>query len=207
MQLWRPAGATRLIDGRLCDADPSLSHNFSYDLVMPPPFTAARSVVTIEPMVPDDWPDVSSIYIEGIATGNATFETLAPTWEVWDRDHLPFARLVARLDGAIAGWAALARRSRRMSFAGVAELSVYVAAWARGKRVGSKLIEMAIKESEKFGTWTLQGSIIRGNEASLKMVEAAGFRQVGHRERIGKINGQWKDTILVERRSKVVGVD
>jgi phosphinothricin acetyltransferase len=173
-----------------------------------PAFVAkANSIITIEPMVPDDWPDVSSIYIEGIATGNATFETLAPTWEVWDRDHLPFSRMVARLGGAVAGWAALARRSRRTSFAGVAELSIYVAAWARGKRVGSELINAAIRESEKFGVWTLQGSIIRDNVASLKMVEAAGFRQVGYRERIGRINGQWKDTILVERRSKVVGTE
>lgn len=166
-----------------------------------------HSAITIEPMVRDDWPDVSSIYIEGIATGNATFETLQPTWEIWDRDHLPFGRMVARLGGAIAGWSALARRSRRTSFAGVAELSIYVAAWARKKHVGSELIQAAIRESEKFGVWTLQGSIIRGNEASLKLVETAGFRQVGYRERIGKINGQWKDTILVERRSKVVGID
>jgi phosphinothricin acetyltransferase len=173
-----------------------------------PAFVAkAGSIITIDPMVPDDWPDVSSIYIEGIATGNATFETLAPTWEVWDRDHLPFSRMVARLDGAGAGWAALARRSRRTSFAGVAELSIYVAAWARSKRVGSELIQAAISESEKFGVWTLQGSIIRDNVASLKMVEAAGFRQVGYRERIGRINGHWKDTILVERRSKVVGTE
>src|SRR3954469_3183834 len=174
---------------------------------MPASTAQVRSAISIEPMVPEDWPDVSSIYIEGIATGNATFETLQPTWEIWDRDHLPFCRLIARLDGAVAGWAALARRSRRTAFSGVAELSVYVAAWARSKQVGSALIQAAIRESEKFGVWTLQGSIIRGNEASLKLVEAAGFRQVGHRERIGKINGVWKDTILVERRSKVVGVD
>jgi L-amino acid N-acyltransferase YncA len=158
-------------------------------------------------MVPDDWPDVSSIFLEGIATGNATFETLPPTWDDFDRAHLPFGRLVARFEGAVAGWTALARRSHRTAYAGVAELSVYVAGWARGKRVGSALIRAAIAESEKFGIWTLQGSIIRGNVASLRMVEAAGFRQVGYRERIGKINGQWKDTILVERRSKVVGID
>jgi len=158
-------------------------------------------------MVPEDWPDVSSIFLEGIATGNATFETLPPTWDDFDRSHLPFSRLIARLDGAVAGWAALARRSRRTAFAGLAELSVYVAAWARGKRVGSALIAEAIQRSERYGVWTLQGSIIRGNEASLKMVESAGFRQDGYRERIGKINGQWKDTILVERRSKVVGND
>ncbi len=176
-------------------------------LAMPAIPAQSRTVIAIEPMVPDDWPDVSSIYIEGIATGNATFETLQPTWEIWDRDHLPFCRMVARLDGAVAGWAALARRSKRTAFAGVAELSIYVAAWARRKRVGSELVQAAIKESEKFGVWTLQGSVIRGNIASLKMVEAAGFRQVGYRERIGKIGGVWKDTILVERRSKVVGND
>jgi L-amino acid N-acyltransferase YncA len=187
---------------------PSPPLAISYDpLIMAASSASVRSVVSIEPMVSEDWPDVSSIYIEGIATGNATFETLQPTWEIWDRDHLPFARLVARLDGAVAGWTALARRSRRTAFAGVAELSIYVAAWARSRRVGSALIDAAIRESEKYGVWTLQGSIIRGNVASLKMVEAAGFRQVGHRERIGKINGVWKDTMLVERRSKVVGVE
>ncbi len=158
-------------------------------------------------MVPDDWPDVSSIYIEGIATGNATFETLAPTWEVWDREHLPFGRMIARLDGASAGWAALSRRSHRSAYAGVGELSIYVAAWARGRRVGSTLIAAAIKESERYGIWTLQGSIMADNAASLKLVESAGFRQVGCREKIGKQLGKWRDTVLVERRSKVVGVD
>ena len=166
-----------------------------------------RPLVSIDRMIPEDWPDVSSIFLEGIATGIATFETLPPTWEVFDRMHLPFCRLVARLDGSMAGWAALARRSRRSAYAGVAELSIYVAAWARGKRVGSTLIDAVIPESEKYGIWTLQGSIFAENTASLKLVEAAGFRQVGRRERIGKSNGKWRDTILVERRSKIVGVD
>lgn len=168
---------------------------------------AARSAVTIEQMVPEDWPDVSSIFLEGIATGVATFETLPPNWEVWDREHLPFCRLAARHEGTIAGWAALSRRSRRTAYAGVAELSIYVAAWARAKGVGSALIYAAITESEKFGIWTLQGSIMADNIASLKLVEAAGFRQVGFREKIGKQGGKWRDTILVERRSKTVGVD
>ncbi|HWR17661.1 MAG TPA: GNAT family N-acetyltransferase [Terriglobales bacterium] len=167
----------------------------------------SRSPITIEPMTADDWPDVSSIFLEGIATGNATFEILPPNWEEFDRSHLPFCRLVARYDGAIAGWAALARRSRRSAYAGVAELSVYVASWARGKRVGSALISAVIPLSEKYGIWTLQGSIMEENVASLKMVEAAGFRQVGFRERIGKQLGKWRNTILVERRSKVVGID
>jgi phosphinothricin acetyltransferase len=166
-----------------------------------------RSSVTIENMVPEDWPDVSAIFLEGIATGVATFETLPPTWEVFDRDHLPFCRLIARHEGQIAGWAALSRRSRRSAYAGVAELSVYVAAWARAKGVGSALIEAAIRESERFGIWTLQGSIMSDNVASLKLVESAGFRQVGFREKIGKQGGKWRDTILVERRSKTVGVD
>src|SRR4051812_35424236 len=175
--------------------------------VMTASHATARSAVTIEPMVPEDWPDVSSIFLEGIATGVATFETLPPNWETWDREHLPFCRLVARHDGAIAAWAALSRRSRRSAYAGVAELSIYVAAWARAKGVGSALIEAAIKESERFGVWTLQGSIMADNIASLKLVEAAGFRQVGVREKIGKQGGKWRDTILVERRSKTIGVD
>jgi phosphinothricin acetyltransferase len=167
----------------------------------------SRRSVTIEPMLKEDWPDVSSIFLEGIATGVATFETLPPNWEAWDREHLPFCRLVARHEGAIAGWAALSRRSRRTAYSGVAELSIYVAAFARAKRVGSVLIDAAIRESERFGIWTLQGSIMADNIASLKMVESAGFRQVGHREKIGKQGGKWRDTVLVERRSKTVGVD
>ena len=172
-----------------------------------PAQAAARSALAIDQMVPEDWPDVSSIFLEGIATGVATFETLPPNWETWDREHLPFCRLIARHGGAVAGWAALSRRSRRTAYAGVAELSIYVAAWARAKGVGSALIEAAITESERFGIWTLQGSIMADNIASLKLVEAAGFRQVGVREKIGRQGGKWRDTILVERRSKTVGVD
>jgi L-amino acid N-acyltransferase YncA len=171
------------------------------------PLASVRPLITIEPMISDDWPDVSSIFLEGIATGIATFETLPPTWEVFDRLHLPFCRVVARYEGSIAGWAALARRSQRSAYSGVAELSIYVAAWSRGKGVGSTLINAVIRESEKFGIWTLQGSIFPENKASLKLVESAGFRQVGTRERIGKSNGQWRDTILVERRSKTIGLD
>jgi L-amino acid N-acyltransferase YncA len=171
------------------------------------PQKVPRSDIHIDSMYSVDWPDVSSIYIDGIATGNATLETLAPTWEEWDRLHLPFGRLVAREGRTIAGWAALSRVSQRMVYAGVAELSVYVAGWARGKRVGSALIDAAIAVSERSGIWMLQGSIFPENEASLKMVEAAGFRQVGRRERIGKLMGQWRDVILVERRSKIVGTE
>lgn len=158
-------------------------------------------------MVPGDWPNVSSIYLEGIATGNATFETLEPTWDEWDRSHLPFGRLVARHGRTISGWAALSRISQRIAYKGVAELSVYVAGWARGRGVGSALMKAAIEAAERAGIWTVQGSIFAENKASLRMCEAAGFRQVGHRERIGKLGGKWKDTILVERRSKRVGLE
>ena len=162
--------------------------------------------VNVDTMAAADWPDVSAIYIEGIATGNATFETLAPTWEEWDRSHLPFGRLVARQGRTIAGWAAMSRVSQRSCYAGVAELSVYVASWARGQRVGSALMHTAIADSEKHGIWMLQGSVFAENVASLRLCEAAGFRQVGRRDRIGQSRGKWRDTILVERRSKIIGV-
>ncbi len=163
--------------------------------------------IHIDAMVPADWPNVSSIYLEGIASGNATFETLAPTWEEWDRAHLPFARLVARQGRTISGWAALSRVSQRTAYRGVAEMSVYVASWARGQRVGSELMKAAIEEAERAGIWTLQGSIFSENNASLRMCEAAGFRQVGYREKIGKLGGKWRDTVIVERRSKIVGTE
>ncbi len=158
-------------------------------------------------MSPVDWANVASIYLEGIATGNAIFETLAPTWEEWDRIHLPFCRLVARQGRTIAGWAALSRVSQRSCYAGVAELSVYVAGWARGHRVGSALMKAAVEASERAGIWTLQGAVFPENKASLQMCLAAGFREVGVRERVGKAMGKWRDTIIVERRSEKVGND
>jgi phosphinothricin acetyltransferase len=161
--------------------------------------------VHVDAMVSADWANVSSIYLEGIATGNATFETLAPTWDEWDRMHLPYGRLVAREGRTISGWTALSRVSQRACYAGVAELSVYVAGWARGKRVGSALMKAAVEAAERAGIWTLQGSVFAENVASLKLCEAAGFRQVGVREKIGKSGGKWRDTVLVERRSKRVG--
>ncbi len=171
---------------------------------MPSTQPAART--KIDAMAAADWPDVSAIYLEGIATGNATFETLAPSWDEFDRAHLPFARLVARQGRTMAGWVALSKVSNRSCYAGVAEMSVYVANWARGKRVGTALMRAAIKEAERHGIWTLQGAIFAENQASLRLCESAGFRQVGYRERIGQSQGKWRDTIVVERRSKVVGV-
>ncbi len=169
--------------------------------------TRAPRAISVDAMVASDWPDVSAIYLEGIATGNATFETLAPTWEQWDRTHLPVGRLVARNGRTIAGWVALSRVSQRSCYAGVAEMSVYVATWARGQGVGDALMKAAIKASEDAGIWTLQGVVFPENKASLRLCEGNGFRVVGYHERIGKRDGIWRDTVLVERRSKAVGVE
>jgi phosphinothricin acetyltransferase len=160
----------------------------------------------IEPMRPADWAPVRAIYLEGIATGNATFETDAPAWDAWDAAHLAQPRLVAR-DGAgeIVGWAAVTPVSGRCVYAGVGDLSVYVAAAARGKGVGRALLQALIEGSERAGLWTLQAGIFPENEASLALHRGCGFRDVGRRERIGKINGVWRDVLLLERRSPKVG--
>ena len=169
--------------------------------------SAARTPVIVDQMVPADWPNVSAIYLEGIRTGNATFETLAPNWEQWDRMHLPSGRLVARRGKSIAGWAALSRVSQRKCYEGVAELSIYVATWARGEGVGDALMKAAISAAEAAGIWTLQGSVFPENKSSLALCARNSFREVGRREKIGKREGQWRDTILVERRSGKVGID
>ena len=153
-----------------------------------------------------DWHRVRSIYLEGIATGNATFETRAPDWKLWDSSHLPQCRLVARAGGTtIAGWAALRPVSTRRAYAGVAEVSVYVAASFRGLGIGQRLLDALIGCSEQHGIWTLQAGILLENTSSLVLHQRCGFREVGRRERIGKLNGIWRDVVLLERRSKVVG--
>jgi phosphinothricin acetyltransferase len=161
----------------------------------------------IAEMAPADWEKVRAIYVQGIASGQATFEVDAPTWDEWDAAHHPFARLVARLDDRIVGWAALSPVSRRPCYAGVAEVSVYVAADHRGQRIGRQLLLAAIAESERRGIWTLQGATFAENDASLRLQRACGFREIGRRERIGQLHGIWRDTVLMERRSPVVGVD
>ncbi|MBX6313684.1 MAG: N-acetyltransferase [Isosphaeraceae bacterium] len=163
--------------------------------------------LTIDAMVPADWEAVRAIYGEGIASGNATFETAVPSWEQWDGAHLRAGRLVARSAGRVVGWAALSPVSARPVYAGVAEVSLYVAAASRGQGVGTALLRALIEASEQAGIWTLQGSIFPENTASLALVQASGFREVGRRERIGQRDGVWRDTILVERRSQVVGLD
>ena len=147
---------------------------------------------------------VMEIYRQGLATGNATFETTVPAWEDWDGGHLKHSRLVVRDGQQILGWAALSPVSGRCVYGGVAEVSVYVGESGRGKGVGSALLTALIASSEKEGIWTLQAGIFPENEASIKLHLKHGFREVGRRERIGKMNGVWRDTILLERRSRVV---
>jgi phosphinothricin acetyltransferase len=163
--------------------------------------------LTIDAMRADDWDAVCRIYRESLATGNASFETEAPAWNTWDAKHHPHSRLVARAGGRVVGWAALPPVSPRACYAGVAEVSVYVADDNRGRGVGKKLLEAVIAASEVNGIWTLYGATFPENVASLRLQEACGFRVVGRRERIAKHNGVWRDTVMTERRSRVVGVE
>jgi L-amino acid N-acyltransferase YncA len=153
---------------------------------------------------PDDWPEVAQIYGEGIATGNATFETEVPGWKAWEAAHVREHRFVAEQDGRVLGWIALTPVSQRPCYEGVAEISVYVAAGARGNGVGSELLAAVVESAERGGVWTLQTSVFPENEASLALLHRFGFRRVGIRERIGQLHGVWRDTVLVERRSEVV---
>jgi phosphinothricin acetyltransferase len=153
-----------------------------------------------------DWPLVRANYLEGIATGDATFETEAPSWEQWDAAHLPFGRLAARAGDIMLGWAALSPVSKRKVYAGVAEVSVYVGIAHRGIGVGRALLQTLIAESERQGIWTLQAGTFPENVVSLRLQESCGFRRVGRRERVGCLDGKWRDTILTERRSRVVGM-
>jgi phosphinothricin acetyltransferase len=153
---------------------------------------------------PEDWPRVAAVYAEGMQTGNATFETDVPSWEAWDAAH-PELRLVAELNGEVAGWAALSPVSDRCCYRGVAENTIYVGAHARGRGVGRALLDELIARSEKAGIWTLQAGIFPENKGSLALHMACGFRIVGVRERLGELNGVWRDVFMLERRSKVVG--
>lgn len=157
-------------------------------------------------MTSGDWDAVREIYLDGIATGQATFERSAPEWERWDAGHLRCCRLVARDGDAVLGWAALAPVSGRAVYAGVAEVSVYVSTGARGRGVGLLLLNALVAESERNGIWTLQGSIFPENLASIALHRKAGFRVVGTRERIGCMDGRWRDTVLMERRSASLGL-
>jgi phosphinothricin acetyltransferase len=159
----------------------------------------------VEPLRPEHWPEVARIYAEGIATGDATFETELPSWEQWDAAHLADHRLVAVLDGRVAGWVAAVPVSDRCVYGGVVESSVYVAAEARGLGIGRRLLEALVASTEAAGIWTIQAGIFPENAASLRVHERAGFRVVGRRERLGKLDGVWRDVLLLERRSRTIG--
>ena len=162
--------------------------------------------VTIRAMTFADWPAVQAIYVEGIATGNATFETRPRDWDEWNSGHLEVGRLVAVRNHAIRGWAALSPVSKREVYTGVAEVSIYVAAPARGQGVGKALLASLIEHAEDAGIWMLQAVVFPENHATLRLHKSAGFREVGRRERIGRHFGRWRDTVVLERRSARVGV-
>ena len=159
----------------------------------------------IEELRAEHWPEVARIYAEGIATGDATFETEVPAWERWDASHLAAHRFVAVDDGRVAGWVAVSAVSDRCAYGGVVENSVYVGADAQGRGVGRTLLEALAASTEAAGIWTIQTGIFPENHASLRAHERVGFRVVGRRERIARLAGTWRDTLLVERRSLVVG--
>jgi L-amino acid N-acyltransferase YncA len=158
----------------------------------------------VRDLLPLDWEEVAAIYAEGIATGVASFETEPPAWEAWDAAHSEI-RVLAELGGRIAGWCALSPTSERHCYRGVAEESVYVAGWAQGRGVGRALLEEVVKRSEDAGIWTLQAGIFPENKPSLRLHLGCGFRLVGVRERLGESGGGWRDVLLLERRSEVVG--
>jgi len=163
--------------------------------------------VTVAPMAPEHWDAVREIFREGIESGLATFETAAPDWAAWDAAHRPDCRFVA-LDGPrVVGWAALSPVSKRAAYAGVAEVSVYVARTCQGRGIGRTLLAALVTASEQAGIWTLQAVVFPQNAASVAAHRAAGFREVGRRERIAKLRGVWQDTILLERRSASAGKD
>lgn len=163
-------------------------------------------MIHFETLKSKHWPAVKEIYEQGIATGNATFQSSAPEWKSWSKDHLKHSRIIAKEDEIILGWAALSAVSGRCVYAGVAEVSVYVSDNARGKGLGYLLLKKLVEESELNGIWTLQAGIFPENIASARIHEKCGFRIIGRRERIGKMNDTWRDTMLLERRSKTVAV-
>jgi L-amino acid N-acyltransferase YncA len=158
----------------------------------------------IRSLVESDWPTVAAIFEEGIATGDATFETEPPSWDAWDAAHSDI-RLVAESDDGVVGWAALSGYSDRCCYRGVSEVSVYVADALRGRGVGRALLDAVISRSEAAGIWTLQAGIFPENKPSLRLHLGSGFRLVGVRERLGELGGVWRDVLLLERRSEAVG--
>jgi len=162
--------------------------------------------IEIIPLIEAHWPSVRLIYQQGIATKNATFESECPEWKVWDKKFLPICRFVA-FNEHVLGWATLSATSPRAVYKGVAEVTVYVHENSRGKSIGKKLLKKLILESEKNGFWTLTAGIFPENLASIKIHKDLGFREVGYRERIGKLEGVWRNILFFERRSEFIGID
>ena len=154
-----------------------------------------------------DWDCVREIFIEGIRTANATFRTAAPTWDEWNKDHLTNCRFVAKKNGEVLGWIALTPISSMLAFSGVAEVSVYIASNAAGMGIGSQLLQHVVDSSEEHKIWTIQAMIFPENIASINLHRKFGFEEVGIRKRMGKLNGHWRDVVLLERRSNTIGVD
>ena len=163
-------------------------------------------MVEIQQMKPSDWLAVADIYKQGIETGMATFETKVPEWEQWNENHIESCRLIAKINENTVGWAALSAVSSRCVYGGVAEVSVYVSSLARGKKIGEYLLRNLIDQSEEQGYWTLQSGIFPENLASIRLHEKLGFRKIGYKERIGQLDGDWKDNILMEKRSNKTGL-
>jgi L-amino acid N-acyltransferase YncA len=161
----------------------------------------------IEEMASFDWDQVANIYLEGIKTGKATFQTQIPTWENWNNSHISSCRLVARSSTGVIGWCALSPTSSRCVYKGVVEVSIYVYEKYKGQGVGTVLLKNLVELSEENGFWTLQSGIIRENIASISLHKKCGFREIGIREKVAKMNNEiWRDVVLMERRSKIVGV-
>jgi L-amino acid N-acyltransferase YncA len=156
--------------------------------------------IEVRPFRDEDWPAVRTIYAQGIATGNATFETEVPAFDRWAAAHPPQYRFVAILGGDIVGWVAAAPVSDRCAYAGVLEHSVYVDARARGQGIGRQLLETLIEQADSSGVWTIQSGILPENQASVELHQRCGFRVVGTRERLGQLHGTWRDVLLMERR-------
>lgn len=154
-------------------------------------------------MIDNDWDDVARIYYDGITTKNATFEKSCPDWNTWDKNHRYDCRIVAVDNDIIVGWAALSDVSDRCVYAGVCEVSIYVDTAHHGKGIGQLLMEQLIIKSEENNIWTLQAGIFPENKASIKLHEKNGFRIIGIREKIGKIDNNWRDVMLLERRSRL----
>jgi len=161
----------------------------------------------IDEMKQLDWEQVSSIYLEGIKTGKATFQTEVPTWDNWDNGHVNSCRLVIRCGNNVLGWGALSPTSSRCVYEGVAEVSIYIGENYRGQGLGKVILEKLIELSEENGFWTLQSGIIRENTSSILLHEKCGFREIGIREKVAKMNNEkWHDVVFMERRSKIVGI-